>query len=136
MKPPKTEKLELKELVAMGVGGMVGGGIFSVLGLSASLAGHAAPLAFVLGGMIALLTGWSYARLGLVYHSDGGSFTYLEKTFVHHNIAALGGWLLLSGYIGTMAIYAYTFGVYGAVMPGEAASYAGPATYVQPPEGS
>ena len=36
------EKLSLKELVAMGIGGMVGGGIFSVLGLSVGVAGHAA----------------------------------------------------------------------------------------------
>jgi len=112
--------LGLKELVAMGVGGMVGGGIFSVLGLSVGLAGHAAPLAFALGGLIALLTGWSYARLGLSFRSDGGSFTYLEHTFRHRNLAALGGWLLLVGYIGTLALYAYTFGVYGAVMLGDA----------------
>ena len=103
----------------MGVGGMVGGGIFSVLGLSVSLAGHAAPIAFALGGTIALLTGWSYARLGVSFPSGGGSFTYLEHTFRHPNIAGLGGWLLLVGYIGTLALYAYTFGVYGAVMLGD-----------------
>jgi len=114
----KKEQLGLKELIAMGVGGMVGGGIFSVLGLSVGLAGHAAPIAFTLGGFIALLTGWSYARLSLTFRSDGGSFTYLEHTFQQPNIAALGGWLLLSGYIGTMALYAYTFGVYGSVMLG------------------
>lgn len=103
----------------MGVGGMVGGGIFSVLGLSVAEAGHAAPLAFALGGVIALLTGWSYARLGLSFRSDGGSFTYLERAFRHRNIAGLGGWLLLVGYIGTLALYAYTFGVYGSVMLGD-----------------
>ena len=69
----KSEKLGLKELLAMGVGGMVGGGIFSVLGLSVALSGHAAPIAFALGGVIALLTGFSYAKLGMAYHSDGGS---------------------------------------------------------------
>ena len=100
----------------MGVGGMVGGGIFSVLGLSVAEAGHAAPIAFALGGVIALLTGRSYARLGLAYRSDGGSFTYLERAFRHRNIAGLGGWLLLMGYIGTLALYAFTFGVYGASM--------------------
>lgn len=105
----------------MGVGGMVGGGIFSVLGLSVGLAGHAAPIAFALGGIIAMLTGFSYARLGLVFRSDGGSFTYLEHVFHHRNIAALGGWLLLSGYIGTLSLYAYTFGVYGAAMLGSVA---------------
>lgn len=113
------EKLGLKELVAMGVGGMVGGGIFSVLGLAAGEAGHAAPIAFFIGGIIALLTGFSYARLGLEFHSDGGSFTYLEHAFKHRNIAGIGGWLLVAGYIGTMALYAYTFGVYGTAMFGE-----------------
>ena len=114
-----SDKLGLKELIAMGVGGMVGGGIFSVLGLSVELSGHAAPVAFLMGGIIALLTGLSYAKLGLAYRSDGGSFTYLEHAFTHENIAGIGGWLLLVGYIGTMALYAYTFGVYGTAMLGE-----------------
>lgn len=112
----QAEKLGLKELVAMGVGGMVGGGIFSVLGLSVGMAGHAAPLAFAIGGGIALLTGYSYTRLGLAFRSDGGSFTYMEKSVKNQNIAAIGGWTLLVGYIGTLALYAYTFGVYGSAM--------------------
>jgi amino acid transporter len=64
------------------------------------------------------LTGYSYAKLGLAYHSDGGSFTYLEHAFKHRNISGIDGWLLLTGYIGKMALYAYTFGVYGAAMFG------------------
>lgn len=111
-------KLGLKEIISMGVGGMVGGGIFSVLGLSVALAGHAAPIAFALGGVIALLTGVSYARLGLIFRSDGGSFTYLERAFKNKNIAGIGGWMLLVGYIGTLALYSYTFGVYGTSMFG------------------
>ncbi len=112
------ERLTLKEVIAMGVGGMVGGGIFSVLGLAMAQAGHAAPIAFALGGIIAMLTGLSYARLGLKFQSDGGSFTYLEHAFHSRNIAGIGGWLLLVGYVGTMALYSYTFGVYGAAMLG------------------
>ena len=114
--------LTLKEVIAMGVGGMVGGGIFSVLGLAIAQAGHAAPIAFALGGVIALLTGLSYARLGLVFQSSGGSFTFLEHAFTHQNIAAIGGWLLLVGYVGTMGLYAYTFGVYGSAMLGDEGS--------------
>jgi amino acid transporter len=113
------EKLGLKELIAMGVGGMVGGGIFSVLGLAVLQAGHAAPIAFLLGGIIALLTGWSYAKLGTHFQSDGGTFTFLEKAFKHQNIAAMAGWVLLLGYIGTISLYAYTFGVYGSVLFGQ-----------------
>ncbi|MGV6859572.1 MAG: APC family permease [bacterium] len=117
-KKPIEERLSLKEVIAMGVGGMVGGGIFSVLGLAIAQAGHAAPIAFTLGGIIALLTGLSYARLGLKFQSDGGSFTYLEHAFNSRSIAGMGGWLLLVGYVGTMALYAYTFGVYGTAMLG------------------
>lgn len=115
---PYDEKLSLKEVIAMGIGGMVGGGIFSVLGLAIAQAGHAAPIAFALGGCIALLTGLSYARLGLLFQSSGGSFTFLEHAFSNPAIAAIGGWLLLVGYVGTMALYAYTFGVYGSAMLG------------------
>jgi len=116
-----SEKLGLKEVVAMGVGGMVGGGIFSVLGLAIAEAGHAAPIAFACGGVLALLTGHSYSKLGLAFHSDGGSFTYLEHAFIPRNIAGLGGWLLLVGYIGTLSLYAYTFGAYGTAMLGDSA---------------
>ena len=121
MKKNKTEKLGLKELIAIGVGGMVGGGIFSVLGLSVSTSGHAAPIAFFIGGIIALLTGFSYAKLGIRFGGDGGSFTYLEKAFKGENIAGISGWLLLTGYIGTLALYSYTFGVYGTAMLGDKA---------------
>ena len=110
--------LDLKEVIAMGVGAMVGGGIFSVLGLAMAQSGHAAPVAFGLGAVIALLTGLSYTHLGLRYRSDGGSFTYLERAFASPNVAGLGGWLLLVGYIGTMGLYAYTFGAYGSALLG------------------
>ncbi len=109
-------KLNLAEAVAIGVGGMVGGGIFSVLGLSASIAGHASFISFLFGGVIALLTGLSYSILGLKYRSEGGSFTYLSKGFSNQRVAAIGGWLLVVGYLGTLSLYAYTFGAYGASM--------------------
>lgn len=119
MTKQQKETLGLKELVAMGVGGMVGGGIFSVLGPSVGLAGHAAPIAFALGGVIAMLTGWIYIRLGLTYHSDGGRFTYLVHAFDHPNVAGIGRWLLLAGYVGILGLYAYTFGVYGSAILGD-----------------
>lgn len=48
------EKLRLPELLAMGIGGMIGGGIFSVLGMAVGISGHAAPLAFLVGSLVAL----------------------------------------------------------------------------------
>lgn len=102
---------------------MIGGGIFSVLGIAVGISGHAAPLAFGLGGLIALLAGYSYVRLALTFRSDGASFTYLEHAFPRHpNIGGLMGWTVIVGYVGTLALYAFTFGAYGADLLGMAGS--------------
>lgn len=113
--------LGLLELIAMGVGGMIGGGIFSVLGLAVGITGHAAPLAFLVGALIALAGGYSYVRLALTFRNDGASFTYLERAFpAQPNIANITGWTVIIGYVGTLALYAFTFGAYGADLLGQA----------------
>jgi amino acid transporter len=109
-------KLTLAEVTAIGIGGMIGGGIFAVLGLAIAQAGHAVPVTLAVGGGIALLTGLSYARLGLAFHGDGGSFCYIEHAFDQPGIAAVAGWLLVVGYVGTLALYATAFGAYGATL--------------------
>jgi len=122
-KKQRDGRLGLLELIAIGVGGMIGGGIFSVLGIAVGISGHAAPLAFGLGGLIAMLAGYSYARLAVTFQSDGASFTYLEHAFPKHpNIGGLMGWTVIVGYIGTLALYAYTFGAYAAALLGYAES--------------
>jgi amino acid transporter len=110
------KKLSLAEVTAIGIGGMIGGGIFAVLGLAISVAGHAVALTMLGGGVIALLTGLSYAHLGLAFRDDGGSFTYIEKAFTAPAVAGVAGWLLVAGYVGTLALYATAFGAYGATL--------------------
>lgn len=118
------EKLGLKELVAIGVGSMIGGGIFSVMGMAEGIAGTATPLVFVLGGLIALLAGYNYAKLALTFREDGASYTYIKAAFPSiPYLSGLAGWSVLLGYIGTLALYAYTFGAYGAAMLGHGESY-------------
>ncbi len=121
---PANNRLKLPELLAMGIGGMIGGGIFSVLGMAVGMAGHAAPLAFLVGSFVALAAGYSYVKLALGFHSDGASFTYIEHAFPHRpNIAGIVGWTVVVGYIGTLALYAFTFGAYGAHLLGGADSH-------------
>jgi amino acid transporter len=115
---PASRKLSLAEIAALGIGGMVGGGIFATLGLAIAIAGHAVAIALALGGILALLTGWSYAHLGLAFRDDGGSFTYIKYAFEQTAIAGIAGWLLIDGYVGTLALYAATFGAYGAALFG------------------
>ncbi|PHS24542.1 MAG: hypothetical protein COA84_09170 [Robiginitomaculum sp.] len=117
--PATSRKLGLVELVAMGVGGMIGGGIFSVLGLAVGIAGHAAPLAFLIGALIALAGGYSYVKLALTFRDDGASYTYLARAFPKFRlVSTLGGWTVIVGYVGTLALYAFTFGAYGADLLG------------------
>ena len=114
-----TATLGLTELIAIGVGGMIGGGIFSVMGLAVSITGNAVPIAFLLGGLLALIMGYSYAKLAVSFHSDGASFTYLEYAFPQHKfIGTITGWTVIVGYVGTLALYAFTFGAYGAELLG------------------
>ena len=111
--------LGLLELIAIGVGGMIGGGIFSMLGLAVSITGHAAPLAFLLGAMVAFFAGYSYIRLALTFRNDGASYIYLSRAFPERpEISTLTGWTVIIGYVGTLALYAFTFGAYGADMLG------------------
>lgn len=115
----RLKALGLPELISIGVGGMIGGGIFSVLGLAVDVSGHAAPLAFAVGSVIAVVAGYSYTRLALTYRSDGASFTYLERAFPNRPaVAGIAGWTVVVGYIGTLALYAFTFGAYSAHLLG------------------
>lgn len=50
------KQIDLKGAIAIGIGGMVGGGIFAVLGLAISLAKGATPVAFLIAGIIAIFT--------------------------------------------------------------------------------
>jgi amino acid transporter len=96
---------------AMAVGGMVGGGIFSVLGVVISIAGPRAWLSFVMSGAIAFCTGLSYVGLARRYGEGGGAFTFLREMDREY-LAGGVSWLLLVGYMLTMSVYAATFGHY------------------------
>lgn len=98
---------------SMAVGGMVGGGIFSVLGVVVMLAGKWAWLSFVVAGLIALATGFSYVQLAKKFGEGGGAFTFLRKVN-RKGFAGSLSWILIFGYILTISVYAFTFGHYVA----------------------
>jgi len=105
--------LGVRELVAIALGGMVGGGIFTILGISVSMIGVFTPLAILLGGLIASLAAYSYIKLGVYYRDEGATYSFYKKTFPDSPFAAsLIGWWVVFGYISTLALYAYTFASY------------------------
>ncbi|MCP9222982.1 APC family permease [Erythrobacter sp. LQ02-29] len=104
-------KLSLNASWSMAVGGMIGGGIFATLGVVFDTAGAFAPVAFLIGGLIALATAHSYAELTRHHDKSGGVFIYLHQDG-HETVARVSVWVLLAGYTLTVAVYAYTFGAY------------------------
>lgn len=107
------KSLSLLELIAIALGGMVGGGIFSVLGVSVALIGAYTPLAITIGGFIAALAAYSYIKLGVYYKDEGATYSFIKKTFPSSPFAAsLIGWWVIFGYISTLSLYAYTFSSY------------------------
>ncbi len=101
-------------VVAIGIGGMVGGGIFAVLGLAVQLARGGTPIAFALAGMVALITSYSYARLSVTYPSQGGTVEFLNQAFGPGVLTGGLNVLLWLSYVVMLSLYAYAFGSYGA----------------------
>ncbi|MBX7481034.1 APC family permease [Qipengyuania qiaonensis] len=106
-----TGTLGLPAAWAIAVGGMVGGGIFSTLGVVISSAGHWAALSFILGGLVAYATGHSLAALTIDRDEPGGIYSFLRDLH-YKTLAEWSAWVLLAGYVLTCAVYAYTFGAY------------------------
>ena len=106
------KKMGVLGAASIGVGGMVGGGIFAVLGTAASLAGGGTPVAFAIAGAIALLTTYSYVVLSVNFPSAGGTLAFLDRAFgVNVFTGGLNITLWLS-YLVTIALYASAFGSY------------------------
>jgi amino acid transporter len=102
------------EVTAIGIGGMVGGGIFAVLGLSVDLTHGGAPIAFLIAGIVALVTSYSYARLSVTFPSQGGTVAFLDRAFGPGLLTGSTNILLWMSYIVMLSVYAYAFGSYGA----------------------
>jgi amino acid transporter len=110
----KKKNLGFKELVAIAIGGMVGGGIFTILGIAVSIVGFLAPFAIALGGFIAFFAAYSYVKLGVYYKDEGATYAFYKRTYPNsHMAASFIGWYTIFGYISTLALYAYTFSSYG-----------------------
>ncbi|MFB6142843.1 MAG: APC family permease [Halorientalis sp.] len=107
-----SEKIGLAESVSIAVGGMVGGGIFAVLGVVATGAGTAAWIAFTLSGVVAICAGYSFVRINARGEERRSPIGQIESVSESSQLAGMVGWLLTFGYVGTMAMYAFAFGSY------------------------
>ncbi len=114
------ERIGTLSALSIGIGGMVGGGIFAVTGLTVQLTRGAAPIAFIVAGVVALLTAYSYWRLTLRFPSQGGTVAFLNRAFGSGTVTGALNILLCLSYVILLSVYAYAFGAYGAkLLPAE-----------------
>jgi len=110
----RQDRLGTLSTLSIGIGGMVGGGIFAVTGLTVQVTRGAAPVAFLVAGIVALLTSYSYLRLTLRFPGEGGTVDFLNRAFGSGILTGATNNLLLLSYVVLVAVYAYAFGSYGS----------------------
>ncbi|NIO21929.1 MAG: amino acid permease [Candidatus Aenigmarchaeota archaeon] len=100
VKKPRLEReIRLWQAVLMGVGIILGAGIYVLIGKAASLAGNAVWLSFLLSALVAIFTGLSYAELSSIFPKAGAEYVYTKHAF-GRRIAFVIGWLLvISGFV-------------------------------------
>jgi amino acid transporter/nucleotide-binding universal stress UspA family protein len=103
--------LGLFEATMIGVGAMIGAGIFVLTGIATGNAGPAALIAFGLNGVITLFTALSYAELSSAIPEAGGGYSFIKKV-MPNSIAFTSGWMLWFAYIVACSLYAKGFGSY------------------------
>jgi len=107
-------KISLTGAISIGIGGMVGGGIFAVLGLSVSLAQGGVPVSFLVAGLIAFLTAYSYAKLSITYPDSGGTVRFINEGFGTGVFSGGLNNMLWVSYIIMLALYGSAFGSYAS----------------------
>ena len=120
---PEAE-LGLLDATMIGMGAMIGAGIFVLTGLAAEIAGPAAILVFALNGVVTAFTGLSYAELAASIPKSGGGYAFVREIFEDLS-SFIMGWMLWFAYMIAGGLYALGFApnflellhVYGIVPP-------------------
>ncbi|MFQ5945767.1 MAG: amino acid permease [Anaerolineae bacterium] len=108
-----TRDLGLVDVTLIGMGAMIGAGIFVLTGIAAGEAGPALLLAFALNGIVTLFTAASYAELGSTYPSAGGSYDWIKQA-LPGPLGFLSGWMNWFAASVACSLYALGFGAFAA----------------------
>ena len=106
------KKISLRGAVFIGIGSMVGAGIFALFGEAGTIAGAAVWVSFLVGGIIALLQGYSFSKLGARYPSAGGMIDWIVRGY---GSGLFTGGVVMLGYFSIIivtAMVAVSFGNY------------------------
>lgn len=106
-----SNKLGPVSVWALAAGGMVGGGIYTVLGVVLAISAQWTWMGFLFTGLLAITSAYSYVFLANKFKEGGGAFAFLEE-LGDDTMAGSLSWLLIIGYVLTISVYAYAFGHY------------------------
>ena len=109
-------KLTVRQAAFIGVGAMVGAGIFSLLGPAGEIAGSAVWVSFLIAGAIAGLQGYSFAKFGARFPTAGGLLEYVQKAYGDGHFTGIIAWLIYATNIVVTAMVAISFGSYASEM--------------------
>src|SRR3954454_9337812 len=112
----RKDYLSIRQAAFIGVGAMVGAGIFSLLGAAGEVAGAAVWLSFVIAGVVAVLQGYSFAKLGSRYPTAGGLLEYVAKGFGNGHLTGVTAWLTYLANAVVTAMVAVSFGDYASAI--------------------
>ena len=109
-----SKRLTIRQAAFIGVGAMVGAGIFSLLGAAGEVAGAAVWISFLLAGFIAILNGYSFAKFGARFPSAGGLLEYISRGFGDGHITGVVAWMVLATNAIVTGMVAVSFGSYAS----------------------
>lgn len=121
-KQNKTGSIGVVGATAIGVSGMMGAGLYTLLGLAANSAGVWLPVSFLIGGIVAAFSVYSYSKLGMKYPDRGGAAKFLLKEFGDGLLAGGMNVFQYIGWIIAMALYATGFAEYACQLLGKSSS--------------
>jgi amino acid transporter len=108
-----TERISVTGAAFLGIGAMIGAGIFALLGEAAGVAGSAVWLSFLLAGVVTTLLAYNVVRLGIRYPSSGGLIEYLMRGFGNGRILGITSWLgYFAAFVIVCSMVAVSFGSY------------------------
>jgi amino acid transporter len=117
--PDGDKRLSIVGVAFLGVGSMVGAGIFALLGEAAVVAGSAVWLSFLLAGAVTLLLAYNVISLGVRYPSSGGLIEYLQQGFGNGRLLGIAAWLgYFAAFVIVTAMVAVSFGAYAVSLFG------------------
>ena len=106
-----SREMSLLDATLIGVGAMIGAGIFVLIGIAAGVAGPALLITFTLNGFVAFFTAMAYAELGSCYHDAGGGYLWVKEGLPKWN-GFLSGWMSWFAHAVACSLYALGFGAY------------------------